>query len=309
VIDWLVEERCRGVVDGNPYVDEVIEWRKEGRIVPLLKSTLRVIKKLKSKKYDLSIDLHGLFKSALFVFFANARYKIASSSTYGMRELSWILSKEIPPLDKDAHIVDRHLAVIRWLGGEVERRDFTIKIGEEDKRFVDELIGGISPFVVVHPGGGWKSRRWPPDRFSSLSDKIVEEGLTVVFVGGREGGCGEEGIVREIIQMAKRKERMRDLSGKLTLKQLAFLLKRAELFVGNEAGPMHIACAMEVPTVAIIGPTNPLRTGPYGEGKIAVVRKEISCSPCRERNCRRIECLKKISVEDVMGRILEILRN
>jgi len=146
-------------------------------------------------------------------------------------------------------------------------------------------------------GGGWRSRRWFPERFSELADRIIKKyGYDVVFIGGPPAGSPEAGTVDKVLKNMKNKAY--DLSGKFTLKQLCVLLKSSKMFVGNEAGPMHLACALGTPVLAIIGPTNPERTGPFGD-RFIIVRKNVDCAPCKQRNCKKLECMKLITVEEV----------
>jgi ADP-heptose:LPS heptosyltransferase len=249
-----------------------------------------------------------LFKSAAVALIAGAGTKIASSSSYGMKELSWLISKQIKPgpLQK-LHTVDRHLEVIKYLtaGQKVSiERKFPICYSDIDKTVVNDMLktAGVNrPYAVMFTGGGWLSRRWFQDRFAELADRIIDErNIDIVFIGGKPGGSPEDGIIDNVMSMMKNKAY--NLSGKLTLKQLAVLIGNATFFVGNEAGPMHVACAINTPVVAIIGPTDPTKTGPFGTNFI-VVKKDVDCGPCKERNCTKLDCMKLVMVTDVMNAI------
>ena len=306
-IAWLVDERYKEILEGNKYLDEIITFpfKKLGEsLLNLFKSPAHILKLrglLKSKKFDLSIDLHGLAKSAFAVFLSGAKKKIASSSTYGMKEFSYLFSKEIPVRDENQHCFERHLEVIKHLGGEPVI-EFDINISKEDEKFVDEFLlktGVKKDFVVMFTGGGWRSRRWFPERFSELANRIIKNyGYDIVFIGGKPAGSPETGIIDRVFENIR--SNAYNLSGKFTLKQLCVLLKSSKMFVGNEAGPMHLACALGTPVLAIIGPTNPERTGPFGD-RFIIVRKNVTCAPCKQRNCKKLECMKLITVEDVWG--------
>jgi heptosyltransferase I len=302
-IGWAVDERCAPVLEANNFLDEVIVLDRPKYSIPYL---LKMRKYLRSKDIDLSIDFHGLLKSALIVKLAGAKFRLASSSTNGMREFSWLFSKEIKPASADTHCVERHLAVARYLGCDVsrERLRYPFTVTEEEKKSAAEklLAKGVNlskPIALMHPGGGWIARRWFPERFAALADRLSAElGMQAALIGGREGGSSEKGINEEIRAAAKHP--LIDLTGELTLKELAAVIQRASVYIGNEAGPMHLAVALGAPVVAIIGPTIPGRTGPFG-GNTRIIRKETGCAPCRKRDCEERDCMKNITVDEVFS--------
>jgi lipopolysaccharide heptosyltransferase II len=308
-IGWLVDERCAQVLEGNNDIDEII-------IVDRHKISLRYLlgltRDLRSRKIDLSIDFHGLFKSAFLVKLAGAKFKLASSSTNGMRELSWLFSKEIKPPKSEIHCVERHFAVASYLDCTEEDKFFKIETSQAvfenlDKIFAEKGIDTAKPFAAIHPGGGWLARRWAAERYSQLIDRVSSElGLQIVLVGGKEGGAGEKGLNEEII--SKSEAKIFDFTGLLDLKELAGTLKKCAVFVANEAGPMHIATALNIPAVAIIGPTDPGRTGPY-KGNTNIIRHKVSCQPCRNRNCATKECMELVTVDEVFDAVKSKLKS
>ncbi|OGS09417.1 MAG: lipopolysaccharide heptosyltransferase II [Elusimicrobia bacterium RIFOXYA1_FULL_47_7] len=298
-IGWLVDERCAPVLENNSDLNELIIFDRKQIS---LKYVIGFAKKLREKQIDLSIDLHGLFKSAFLVALAGARLKLASASTNGMREFSWLFSSQVKLPKEDMHCVERHLSVAEYLGGKKPAGAPLIKADTDSLRSVENILAQagvdpLRPLVAVHPGGGWISRRWFPQRYAALIDRLSSElNAEVVLVGGREGGSSEAGLDEEIVSLSASKPK--NLTGRLDLKQLIALFEKTKLFIANEAGPMHIATAMGIPAIALLGPTNPARTGPFG-GSTTVIRHVIRCQPCRERNCASRECMKLISVEEV----------
>ena len=151
--------------------------------------------------------------------------------------------------------------------------------------------------VVFHIGGGWRSRRWDARRYAVLADRITAlKGIRVMVVGGKEGGSKEDEPHRIFFESVKTP--VINAVDALTLPELAALYKQTALFVGNEAGPMHIAVASGIPVMALLGPTNHLRTGPYGE-KAVIIRHQLECQPCRNRNCTHKTCMEQITVDEV----------
>ena len=300
-IGWVVDERCAPLLEGNTCLDEVIVFDRS-RVS--LRYLLNFRRTLRRKNADISIDFHGLFKSAFLVWCAGARFRIGSASTNGMRELSWLFSKEIAPQTIDSHCVERHLAVANYLGCNIAPAEYPIAKDEQAAKRVDEILSknGIDkskPLIAIHPGGGWTARRWHTERFAELIARLQSSsGAAITLVGGREGGTSEKGLNEEIV--AQVSSPVTDMTGKLTLKELIALLRRVDLFIANEAGPLHIATALGIPAIAILGPTDPRRTGPFG-GKTRVIRHEVECQPCRNRGCTSKECMELITVEEVFS--------
>ena len=310
-ISWLVDERCKELVEGHPDLDEIIvipfkaiEKALKEKKWPWIWQTLRHLKKeLRKRSFDLSVDLHGLAKSALLVLMTGARYRIGSANTNGMKEFSGFFSNEIPPGPKDFHTVERNLALVRHLGGQVDHPEFKFEFSPSHQEEVMALLRQAGyeqedPLIVIHPGAGWISRRWPVERFAELINKLKKDlPVHLAVIGGAEGGSKEEQLFQELFSLTQ--VQVINLVHQLNLKHLMALLDQAALFIGNEAGPMHLATALGKPVVAIIGPTIPERTGPFGP-KTRIVKKEVVCSPCRQRNCKDLNCMKAIEVSDVL---------
>ena len=309
-IAWLVDERCRDLVEGHPALDETIvvpfkaiEQALKRREWPWVWQTFSALKRtLRAGSFDLSLDLHGLAKSALLVLLAGAPRRLGSANTNGMKELSGWFSREISPGADDRHTVERNLAVIRFLGGRVETPEFHLPVSEAVRREVGDILaeegcGDQDPLIVIHPGAGWLSRRWPAERYAALIGRLRQTlPAQIALIGGAEGGSKEDQLFQDLFSQVQ--VPVINLVRRLGLKQLGALFQRAQLFIGNEAGPMHLANALGLPAVVLIGPTIPERTGPYGT-TARVVRKAVGCNPCRERNCPDLKCMQAIEVRDV----------
>jgi lipopolysaccharide heptosyltransferase II len=306
-ISWIVDERCAQVLEGNPYIEKLFIWNRKEKSLSYYANLKR---QLRSEKFDLSIDFHGLAKSAFLVKLAKAKFKIASSSTNGMRELSWLISKQIKNPNAQAHCVERHLSAVKYLDCD-EIYEYPISISDKDLNSVKEKLlnegANLNNIIAIHPGGGWISRRWPSDRYAKLVKKLRDElNPSIVLIGGPEGGSSEKGLDQEIISESN-VSNIINLTGKLTLKEVCAFFTLCRLFIGNEAGPMHIASALKIPAIAILGPTNANRTGPY-KGNTLILQKKVHCQPCRNRNCKNPICLQQITVDEVFDTALNILK-
>jgi heptosyltransferase-1 len=299
-LSWIVDERCFEILEGNPLLENIFVWNKRQVSFKYYKNLRQ---QLKSEKFDLSIDLHGLAKSALFVKLAAARFKIASSSTNGMREFSWLFSKEIKA-NQSHHCVERNLVVAKYLGC-TDEIGYPIFISEKSFKSVKEKLlkenADLTKIIGIHPGGGWISRRWDSYKFIALAKKLKTElGADIVLVGGKEGGTSEKQLSETIIENAGVK--IIDMTDKFTLKELCAFLKICKVFVGNESGPMHIATVFNTQAVAILGPTDATRTGPY-KGNTKIIQHFVDCQPCRNRNCKNAICMQNITALEVFEEV------
>ncbi len=158
--------------------------------------------------------------------------------------------------------------------------------------------------IGLNPGGDWVTKRWAPSKFAKLADHLIEHYNAEVIL---LGGPADQGIASKIESHAE--HRLINLSGKLDLNDLAFIISRLDLLVTNDSGPMHVAAATKTPTVAIFGPGNPWTHGPYLPPEMnGVVYTPLSCHPCEKAFCESMECIQKVSLEEVLVGCSEILK-
>ena len=330
-ITWVVEEAAADLLAGHPDLNRVIvsgrkRWIRElrrGKIAAPLREMLSFFRELRRRPYDLVIDFHGLLKSAAIVLISGGKRKLGYDS---LQELSGLFYNEKIPEDLGKHAVDRYLDFVRYLAQSRDGRneaclkgtpEFTIAIGEEDQRRVAALLAEHAElllpaktdrpdeaererrFVAVNPVAFWETKLWEDEKFAELGDRLREElGIGVVLTG-REAGPLER--IR-----GRMRTKAVNLGGRTTLRELACLYRQASLLVTTDSGPMHLAAAIGTPVVALFGPTDPARTGPYGPGH-CVIRRELSCAPCLRKRCDLPRCMKEISVEEVFEAVREML--
>ena len=302
-ITWVVEEASSDIIRGHPHLDRMIISRRKRWVENLkklhdIKTTIAdirsFVKTLRDRKYDIVIDFHGLFKSSMIVLLSGGKRKLGYDS---MQELSGLFLNEKIFEDMKKHAVDRYLDFIRYLGTDIDNPDFNIPIEEGNKIRIETLLRSknidiAEPFVTINPVAFWDTKLWEDDKFARLCDKIVEElKQKVVFTGSK--GHGNIERIRSMMTFPSV-----NLEGQTTLRDLAYLYRLSGLLITTDSGPMHIAAAMNTPTVALFGPTDPSRTGPYGKGHI-VVRKEMPCSPCFLKKCDTKRCMEEITVDEV----------
>jgi len=302
-ITWVIEEAAADLIIGHPHLDRVLVSRRKrwlrdlgnpGKAAQAIRDVRDFLNSLRDRPYDLVIDFHGLFKSALVVLLSGGRRKLGYDS---MQEMSGLFLNEKIPEDMGKHAVDRYLDFLRHLKAPEAPPEFLIPVSEENKKRVEELLekSGLDRgerFVAVSPMALWETKLWEEEKFARLCDRITGElGLKVVLTGSEEEGMNDR--IQSLMKMSAV-----NLGGKTTLRELAWLYRLSALLITTDSGPMHIAAAMGTPVIALFGPTSPERTGPYGDGHV-VIRREMDCSPCFLKKCESRRCMKDISVDEV----------
>jgi 3-deoxy-D-manno-octulosonic-acid transferase/heptosyltransferase-1 len=310
-IDWVVEEAAADILQGHPALDNVIVSPRKsvaraaatGRVTGCVRDAARFIGRLRSVRYDLVLDLQGLFKSGILVGLARGSRKVGMNDS---REgAGFFLNEPALPVDRDIHAIDRYLSVAARLGCDASAWQGALPVTEGDReragRLLEEAGIGEGPFIAVNPVAKWETKLWIPGRFSRLCDRIAQElGCGIVFTGGGSDAAYVEEIVADMTLPGA------NLAGRTGLRDLACIYERAALLVTTDTGPMHIAAAMKCPVVALFGPTSPARTGPYGNGH-RVVRSGAACSPCFKKTCPDPHCMRAIGVEDVFEAVASLL--
>ena len=287
---WLVTPTCAGLLDGQPDLN-VLRFER-GRLArawrsPSAAGELGSLRQLLRGQFDLVIDLQGLFRSGWLAWETRAPVRIGFATA---REFAPLFYTHRVPIDTpEQHALARYLKLIAALGCPTAPVEFPFVVSEADRAHVASLIANDSPYAVLLPGTNWPTKRWPVERFAELVGPLRERfGLTSVVAGG----AGD-------VEIAKQVPGEINVAGQTTLPQLVALLQRASLVIANDSGPMHIAAALGRPLVTLFGPTNPVRTGPYGRDD-AVLRLAIPCSPCYSRTCSHQSCLQWLGIEPVL---------
>jgi heptosyltransferase-1 len=296
-ITWVVEKPSYDLLTNNPCIDEIIVFDKPRlkKLAGFLDYAPAFVRLLRSRRFDLALDLQALFKSGAIAFLSGAPERYVYGNT---REFSDVLSRRVCGPNKAGHVVERYLDVVRAVGCDVRQVVFPIHITAEEEAAATAASGkaGLAlarPYVVLSPGANWPNKRWPPGSFAALADKLRNDGLIPVLCGGP----GDAALAADITAAAAAPPV--DLTGKTTLKQLAHIIKNARALVGGDTGPMHLAAALATPVVALHGPTDTIRNGPYGQGHKALVTAQ-ECAGCWRRACPKgLDCLAGIPVEAV----------
>lgn len=305
-ITWVVEPTAYEIVKHNPCVDEVILFQKKAfKTFKGFKQNFKPFYKLlHRRKYDISIDLQGLFKSMAVVLTANAKKKIGYVD---MREGSNLISKTIKGPHFNGHIVDRYLDTVKYLGCDTDNIIFPLKNTVEEIDYVNNLlmdnkINDNTPFIVFAVGTNWVNKCWSTKNFAILSDLLSEHSIKTVLIGF---GKNDEQKALEITRQ-NTSNNIVNLVGKTSLMQTAALIKKAKAVVGGDTGNLHLAAALNIPAIMLMGPTDPNRNGPYKQMHNVILAGH-DCDGCWKRTCRKnIDCLSTITPNQVLKKILKI---
>ena len=301
-IGWLIEERWAELLCApgsprrgprsvlRPLVDEVHtvnlkEWRKSRFSISTLQQAAKVWNDVRDVRYDVAVDLQGAIRSAVLARWSGAR------TVYGVAEPReapaslWYTRRVVA---RGRHVIEQNLSVAEALVGHRAamtpkelpcdlRNDLPNELPKEPQaeqhisRQLAEL--GIGEFAILNPGAGWGAKRWPAERYGEVAGKLAAQGIASIL----NYGPGEEELVRAA--EAASGGTARAMSSTIT--ELIALTRRARLFIGGDTGPMHLAAALRVPVVAIFGPTDPARNGPYGTPSIVLRSAESVTSHAR----------------------------
>jgi lipopolysaccharide heptosyltransferase II len=296
-IDFLTEPPSREVIEGNPVVNEILIFDRTND------NALGFLWRLRTRSYDLVIDLFGNPRTALMTYFSGARYRVG----YDFQGRRYAYNILVRPRGGEVHNAEFNLDALRALDFEVVDREFPFTVTERDEEYAAQFIrrehldGQL--IIGLNPSGSWYTKRWGLKSFARLGDNLAGSVNAKVLI---LWGPGELQDARAIQAMMRRPSIIPPGS---TLKQLGAILKRCSLVVSNDAGPMHVASILGVPTLGIYGPTNPYLQGPINEKSSWVRLEGLECLGCNLTACPIGHlCMERLSVETVLTAIHRLLQ-
>jgi len=288
VIDVSVGPAGSWIFDGHKAVREICVYERH-RSFP---NRLRHLRKIRRKDYDLVVDL----KNTLIPFFAGSRFRMSFPV--------WI--KDMISR-RSLHKKDEHLLKLKDLGIDGRSENFFIPITPENKRTIDGLMTdtGGRKTVLMNPGSKSHLKRWDARKYAILSDRMMKELGCRIFIAGREDDDRE--IVDRVLSFVSGP--VVDICGKLSASALAEFMRRSDIVITNDSAPLHIASAVDVPTIAIFGPSDERKYGPLSR-RSRVISPDVKCRPCGKALCSmgpEEGCISRINVEDVFNAAKELL--
>lgn len=298
----LVHKRCRDVLVGNPYVNEIIILDEKGRHGGFF-GKLNLMHQLKAKKFDRVYLFHRSFTRTLICLLSGIKSRIG----YYTSKRRFLLTENVALPKGEIHrAAYYYYLIMRNIPSDIRFLHSDFSVDDKDVSYINSLlenqnISSGDKIVVMHPVGNWLPKRWPKENFAKLADELINRfKVKVIFSGVLQ----EQRVVKDILNLMKNKAI--NLSGKTTIKQLGALFIKADLLISADSGPLHIAVALNRPVVALFGPTSQNITRPLTKSNVALLQEGIDCIiPCYKQDCRDNRCMKQISVEDVINSIEE----
>lgn len=264
----------------------------------------RSIAEIRGHHFDLVLDLQGLARSAVLAWLAGA---VRTVGVEDWREGAPAFYDEAVarPWERP-HAIDWYLAVLKPLGVPV-RWDFDWLPcrPEAAQRLAEKWQAHRSPWIIFSPGASWPNKRWPAQSYAQLARDLARVYPDCRFV---VLGTGADAQVGRVIA-ERGGAQFLDLTGQTTISEMIEWIRLSKLIVTNDSGPMHVAAALRKPVVALFGPTDPRRTGPYGQ-PAGIVRIPLPCAPCLKPRCRYekpMECLRALTPELVRAKCTELM--
>ncbi|WP_035571305.1 lipopolysaccharide heptosyltransferase II [Halonatronum saccharophilum] len=294
-IDLVANSIFAPIMEDNPHLDNIYAYNKKWSI----KESLNFAKSLREENYQLGLNIHGNWRTALLLRSIKPEYSIG----YGGKGRGIFLQEELAP-SKEKHMVEVYLDFLKDLGLAVDK-DRSLELGVDSKAkesmedfLKEECVSEGDRIVGINTGGSWPTKRWTKKGFAQLADALMTRGDKVIFFGGPT----DVKCVEEIVGMMEKTPII--AAGRTSLKELAALASLCELFISGDSGPIHVAAAVGTKTVAIFGPSDEKKYRPYGEGHI-VLENGIECRPCGEHQCplEHHNCMEKVGYQKVIDKL------
>lgn len=305
-IDILLEDWVAPVLEGFPYVDNVITLQRKSAA-----ARARVARQLRSLKYDVVYNLHGGTTATLLTRASGARRRVGLATYQYSRLYTHLAPSPLLLWEREqTHSVEQQLALLGWTGIPVSDRPPTqlavVSHAAESiaKRLLDAGWDEQTPLALIHPAAAFATKQWAVEKFAQVAGYLAGRGFAVVVVTAPP----EAQLAMELGQRASASLiTFSDLS----LPEVTALASRAQLFVGNDSGIAHIAAAVKLPSVVVFGSSNIAHWSPWATAPAEVVLEEMECQPCHGYYCEKFaqpECILRVPVERVIAAVERVLR-
>jgi heptosyltransferase-1 len=305
-ISWIVEENGKEILDLVPGLDRIVPVRLKrwkfgsGKF---WKEFSRLKKEIRDKD-QIAIDFQGLVKSGFLAFLSGARRRIGfHKANLRERQASLFYTERLAEVSEKEHVIEKNLKLLSLLGIDERNYEFPLsfpdELSEKVRKILDDL--GYAPqksLVLLNVGAAWETKRWPAGRWIELLGRIGDGGIFPVMLWGSET---EQELAKQVSQAAGV-----PVVPSLTLQEVMALIRVGSVLVSGDTFALQAGCALDRPVVGMFGPTTPTRNGPFRD-QDRVVFHELECSHCYKRTCSRLDCLEKITPEEVAEAVLGIL--
>jgi len=302
-ISCMAVPRVKDVLESIPFIDEVIIYDEKGRHWnPLAK--WKLIMELRRKHFDIAFLLHRSWTRAFLIYCAGIPIRVG----YDEKNRGRFLTHKANYSDDLVHRGDYYLNIIESYGVHVNDRQYQLSVSEDAVKDVDSIlrsknIDDSKYLIVINPGGNWGLKRWPIENFSRLICGFIGSLDIAIVISGAQKDIS---LGREMNSLIFKTAI--DLTGQTNLKQLMALMKRANLVISADSGPLHLANGVGCDVIGVFGPTRPEITGPRGSGRKYILQNDVGCNrePCYHLKCPDNICMQSVTVKDVIEIINEI---
>lgn len=293
-IHFLTETFAKPAVEHNPLVSKVLTMEKT-------ESPFSVSRRIRNENYNLVLDLWSNPRSALITFLSFAKYRVG----YAYRGRKYAYNILATSSRGEGHSAEHNLEILKPLGIPVNTKRIFYASGKDDKVFADKFFNSSkleNKFVIgILPSGGWASKKCEPKKWIEIC-KLIENKFNITFLilwGPEDYG--------DAIAIHKGLNGNSVLAHQTWFNQMSALIEKCNVIIANDSGPMHVAAALNLPTVGIFGPTDPKKHGPYNNNSTYVIKEDLDCIICNELECpKKHECMFDLESEKVLNAVLSI---
>lgn len=331
-IDIWVKSRVKDIAEGDQRINNILVFNDvktsgyNEKSNLNLKGKLSFLKSLRKEKYDIIVDLTGKYSTAVFTLLAKAKYSLGIN--YNFFGFCYDIFIDLKSYNSKGHLIDKYISVLQkgfnlsdneyaHLRSQVYTRPY-IQINNTDKNHVEEIlknfdIPGDSELIVIHLTSGWSAKELSPEVFAEVVDYFIDKKYFFLFIGD-EKDKDRVNILQQLIKNSS--VNVNKLYLKLTFMESAELIKRADLLIGSDSAPLHLAGAAGTPSIGIFGPTNPGFSNPVGPIH-KIIYHHLYCSASEDmqyctRNagftCATIDCMKMIKAGEIIALAEELLQ-
>ncbi len=316
-IVWAIEEKASLILEGNNALDEIIviprrSWIRSlkdplkwfGTIINIIK----FLRDIREKRFDTVLDFHSSIKSGIISWSTGAETRIGYTARYS-REWNFLFNNvRLPLRKKRISRMERNFTLLKYFHIVADEYKAEISISKDEKNYIDDFLKGENlsskKKIIIFPGTSKKQayKKWGSKNYAAIADMCLNDDVGIIL----GWGPGELDECEKIVSYA---DRTIALSPPTSLKHLAELIRRCDLFIGGDTAAMHLSCAVGTPCVAIYGPTDPVLNAPWGKDFRIVHDDSTDCSPCRKRRCKKRTCFENITPELVYREVQDLMKS
>ncbi len=304
-IFWWIDSGLAPLLAGDPDLTDVVRFERRRWARPAhWPEMIRSVRWLRAQQFDLVIDLQCLARSGTFAWLTRGKFLVgldeAREGARGFYDVA------VPRKSFHTHAVDWYLSVLPALGVPVHQNFVWLPERPEISAAVKSKWNtDAGKWIALQPGARWNNKRWPATHFAELIRQLAQKYPDARFA--ILGGKDDQALGETLLRAAP--NRSLNLCGATSLLEMVEWLRLCDLLITNDTGPMHVAAALGKPLIGLFGPTEPRRTGPYGQLE-NILRLELPCSPCLKSVCRIPEtdkCLQALAPATVLARVQKII--